>query len=545
MPRINVQFQWSGATPTGHAHVRPLPPTTLRIVITAALLGALHGLCIAPWQSYVGQLVVLGLLARQFASLLPSARRAAWLGFGFGLGWFLVSVSWVYVSMHVYGNMPAVLAALAALLLCAGLALFPAAGFALASWRAPWPTPPWQAALRFAAALTLAELGRGHLLTGFPWAASGYGQLDGPLAGWATVVGVFGVGLIAAMTAAALALNLRALLMRQRAGAAALVLLIVAVAGGKALSDQAWTQPSGEPISVRLIQGNVAQNLKFDPQRVAADLAMHTGLITQAAADLIAIPETAVPISTSRLPATWVEQVQNFANQHAATVFIGLPHDDPQRNLYFNSMLALGPQAAGSPSQSLAQKPRYDKIHLVPFGEYVPPGFRWFVDLMRIPLGDFGLGKPDQPPIVVKDQSVAVNICYEDAFAAEIAARAVSASILLNTSNLAWFGDSLALPQHLLIARMRALENGRPMLRSTNTGVTAIIDHRGQVLQQATPMTQAVVSGSVQGMRGITPYQRVGDWATLALTLGGLALALLNLNRPSPKSSTRTDIIDV
>jgi apolipoprotein N-acyltransferase len=472
-----------------------------------ALFGVLHALAFAPfglpWLQWLA-------LAGLFAMALPIARPrdAALAGFAFGLGWFGLGVSWVYVSMHVYGEMPALLAAAATAAFCAFLALYPALALWLGTRLAAGATP--RALLVLPAAWAGAEWLRGVLLTGFPWLASGYAHTDGPLAGFAPVVGVHGVTLIAALIAGSIALLARRRRTEMLAPAALAAALLV---GGQALRAIEWTAPAGEPIRVQLLQGNVPQNLKFADGGMSLSEAAYLPLLRNAAqADLVVLPESVLPLPLSYLPPPTIDALADVPRRGAALIF-GIFIEEP-RGHYYNSAIGL---AAGGTSQ------RYSKRHLVPFGEFIPLGFRWFVDLMQMPIGDQQRGDPYQPPMQLAGQRIAVNICYEDLFGAEIRQAwrdpAQAPTLLLNLSNLGWFDDSLALPQHLQISRLRALETGRPVLRATNTGATAIIDARGQLVAQLPYLTRGVLSGEVQGYRGDTPYLRYGDAPALALIL--------------------------
>jgi apolipoprotein N-acyltransferase len=271
---------------------------------------------------------------------------------------------------------------------------------------------------------------------------------------------------------------------------------------------------------VRLLQGNVAQDEKFDPVHIREALELYQNLITAAPADLIATPETAIVLYPYQLPPDYLPTLAKFSRDSGSALLIGMPlaesAEDTRTNAS-NSVAGISPN--GTPY-------RFDKHHLVPFGEFVPMGFRWFVDLMSIPLGDFKRGGVVQAPFAVKDQLVLPNICYEDAFGEEIAlqlrAAPKAATILINSSNLAWYGESVAIPQHLQISRMRALETGRPMLRSTNSGATAVIDPHGAVQASLPPFQPGVLSARVQGMSGNTPYIVCGN--LLFLALGALSL---------------------
>jgi apolipoprotein N-acyltransferase len=291
----------------------------------------------------------------------------------------------------------------------------------------------------------------------------------------------------------------------------------VLMAAGWGLRPVDWTHPSGQPLSVRLVQGDISQDEKFSEAHLLGILTRYRDLVTAKPADLVAAPETAIPVFPHQLPPGYLDELKDFSRRTGSWLMFGIPLSDGP-TAYANSVAGIGPQG---------QSYRYDKHHLVPFGEFIPTGFRWFTDMMQIPLGDFTRGGAVQAPFAVKDQFVLPNVCYEDVFGEEIAKQLRDAphpaTVLLNVSNLAWYGESVAIPQHLQISRMRSLETGRPMLRSTNNGATAIIDGKGRV-QQAIPWyTQGVLTGTVQGMAGTTPYIRFGN----ALFLGLSALALL------------------
>ncbi|HCY63650.1 MAG TPA: apolipoprotein N-acyltransferase [Oxalobacteraceae bacterium] len=503
------------------ALLRPARPVLVAKLLIALAAGVCNVFAYAPFGLWPLQILLLAVLLR----LLPAAgsvRQAALLGMAYGWGWAAAGVHWLYISMHHYGGMPAWMAALAVALLAIWLGLFAALSTGLGAWlRRRWNLSAVATLLLVIPALwALGEWLRSWIFTGFPWISSGYAHGNGPLAGFAPLAGVYGIGWLAALAAGALAL-----LPTHRRPALLLPILLL---GGWALQAVSWTDKHGEPVTVRLLQGNVPQEMKFDPDRIASTLADYEFMIRQKPADLIATPETAIPLLSTRLPENYLERLSAFARQSGSHIIVGLPMSDgPGR--YANSVLGLAPGA-----QSLQNADyRYDKHHLVPFGEFIPPGFRWFVDMMHMPLGDFTRGAPLQPPFQVKDQWVLPNICYEDLFGEEIADQLAAgyfgdipqATVLLNVSNIAWFGDSIALPQHLQISQMRALETGRPMLRATNTGATAVINHRGRVTAQLPPFTNGALEATVQGYAGVTPYIVLGNGLVVALALLALAIA--------------------
>lgn len=466
--------------------------------LSPLLLGGIGAFGFAPYYLFPLPILALaGLFLLLHEASPREAFRRAWL---FGLGWFGAGVSWVYVSMHDVGGLPLPVAGVLTLLFAAFLALFPA-------------TAAWLAARRHVAAAihllillptlwALAEWSRGWLLTGFPWQAIGYSQAPaGPLAAYAPLLGVYGVSWLAALTAGALALR----------RPWPLVLVAALWAGGLGLARVDWTRPAGAPVSVSLLQGNVAQEMKFQPEKLADTLALYRDMVLASRARLIVLPETAWPIFLDDIPADYLDPLRAHARGLVGHLLAGVPERDVDGR-YYNSVAVLD----GGPVQT------YRKAHLVPFGEFVPWGFRWFVDAMAIPLSDFSRGARGQAPLAAAGQRIAANVCYEDAFGEELIHALPEATLMVNVSNDAWFGDSFAPWQHLQIAQMRALETGRWWLKANNTGITAVLDEKGNVVASLRPFTAGVLDGVAQGMAGATPYSRWGNGAFLVLVLGAL-----------------------
>lgn len=516
---------------TSRNHLALIQRFTLPLALAA---GAANVFAFAPFGLWPLQTVLLALL---FGLVLrqESVRRSALIGWAYGSGWLIAGFHWLYTSMHDYGNLPGWMAALAVVLLGVALGTYAAIAMGAAAWlRQRWSAGPAVSLLLLLPALwTLNEWARGWVLTGFPWVGGGYAHSAGPLAGFAPVVGVYGLALLSALIAGALVLS------PQKKSAAVMAAIILLL--GTGLRTVEWTRASGAPISVRLLQGNVPQDMKFAPDRIHATLSMYHDMISAAPADLIATPETAIPMLSRLLPPDYLPRLSAFSQQSGSHLVLGVPLSDGP-SLYANSAIGIAP--AGNPSSPATY--RYDKHHLVPFGEFVPTGFGWFVDMMKIPLGNFVIGKSIQPPFAVKDQWVLPNICYEDLFGEEIAAQIAAsrssgstmpqATMLLNLSNIAWFGDSIALPQHLQISQMRSLETGRPMLRATNTGVTAVIDPKGRVQAQLAPYTRDALSAKVQGYQGYTPYILYGNKPAIGLALLMLIAGYLATRRRPGKS---------
>jgi apolipoprotein N-acyltransferase len=482
--------------------------------VAAFLAGAATVLAFAPAGAYPLALLTFAVLVHQLTRATP--RRALWTAFWFALGLFAAGVSWIYVSLNQFGGMPAPLAALATFLFCVLLALFHAA---MAWLQARIPArDAVRACLLIPAAWTLAEWLRSWVLTGFPWLAAGYASTGWPTQGYAPALGVFGVSFITVSMAGMLWTLARH---RSRGTVLLIVPLILLLAGaGEGLRRIEWTVPEGNPVQVALLQGNTGQEMKFRPERYAQILETYAQLAEATRATLIVLPETALPRFFDQVDPAYLARLEAAAKRNGGDLLVGVPYRRAAGE-YYNSVVSLG----SSPRQV------YHKRHLVPFGEFIPPGFGWVLRILQIPLSDFARGAPDQSPMALAGQRVAVNICYEDAIGDEIRRRAAPATLLVNASNMAWFGDSLAPAQHLQIARLRAIETGRVHLAATNTGVTAAIGRDGQLLASLPQYTPGTLEIRVQGYSGATPYVRFGDWPIVALSLLVLAAALFVARR--------------
>jgi apolipoprotein N-acyltransferase len=485
----------------------------------------------APFAAPLVPPVTLALLLLLWQDA-ATPRAAAKLGFAFGLGLFGAGVSWVYVAINTFGGMPAPLAAIGTAGFVAYLSIFPAAAGWLAARSAACAT--WQRALAGAAAWTALEWARGWLLSGFGWLTLGYSQLPGsPLAGYAPTGGVFAVTLAVALAAAALALAVDAVAAGATRRTLALLGAIFALgAGGGALGRVEWTAPAGAPVAVSLVQGNVAQDLKFDPDFRARTFDLYAGLAAAARGRLVVLPESAFPVFADEVPEPVLHSLRRAVAGRDGDLILGLftllpplPGRDEPR--YYNSVVTLG----ASPPQL------YRKRHLVPFGETIPlegvlgPLIR---SMLAIPIASQSAGVADPPPLAIAGQKVAVNICYEDAFGYDLRPQAAQATLLVNVTNDAWYGRSLAAEQHAQIARMRALETGRPLLRATNTGITSAIAHDGREIARLPWFTRDILEVEVTGRQGVTPFVRFGD-APAALAAAALfALAVLRSRRRGP-----------
>ena len=447
-----------------------------------------------------------------------SWKRAAGLGLLFVTAWLCATFWWLYISMHTYAGLNSALTALAIASLAAALGLYYAAACGV-YWRLKGENP-LLASLLFAALWTMAEMARGTWLTGFGWGAVGYAHLTGPLAGYVPWVGAYGVGALAAWVSAGFVLALH--------GSKALRLALVTVVSAGLLAPvaiPAWSR-ANDSLSVTLLQGNIPQDEKFQSgSGIPVALQWYGEQLNRAATDLVVAPETALPILPQDLPDGYWEAITTRFSKRGQAALVGSPWGN-MREGYTNSVFAFGPNQN--------QEWRYDKHHLVPFGEFIPPMFKWFTKMMNIPLGDFNRGAIGQASYPWMGQRLALNICYEDLFGEELGARfldpTIAPTIFVNVSNIGWFGDSVAIDQHLQISRMRTLEFERPMLRATNTGATVIIDHTGHVTASLPRTTRGVLVGDVQGRTGTTPFAwwvaRFGLWPIWILAIAIVLIAV-------------------
>jgi apolipoprotein N-acyltransferase len=508
------------SSPRAAPPLQPAARIVVRGLIVPLAAGALCVFGFAPFYAWPVPIAMLALLFHAWDRAL-SPRQAALSGFAFGLGFFLGGVSWMYISLHTYGSMPAPLAALAVFLVCAYLALFPAAaGWVAIRWGGTRSGP--RLALMCAAFVALEWL-RGWLFTGFPWLTLGTSQVpSSPLAGFAPLVGAYGTSLAVLLAAALVTAFFHSLALSRERYLLLGALAILFLAGGVAKSVT-WGAPAGEAIRIALLQGNVPQQLKWREEVRARTLVEYRDMVFAANAHVVVLPETALPAFIDQLPPDYVAGLRAHARESGKEILMGTVERkfrDGGEFDYFNSLVNLtDPAQAG-----------YRKRHLVPFGEFIPPGFKWILAVLEIPLSDFAIPTEKPRTLRAAGRRFGAAICYEDIFGEEVIELLPEAEILVNVSNDAWFGESLAADQHLQTSQMRALETERWMVRATNTGVTAAIDERGYVVARVPQFTRATLVQAVPPRTGITPYVRWGDYGALAL-IALLAAAAFAANR--------------
>lgn len=494
------------------ANVHPLTPKLpTRNWLSAAILviaGALQTLTFSPFHLwFLGPVSVFLVL---WATVhLPSTQlfRSGWL---LGTGLFGSGASWVYISISEHGNTPIPIAVILMVLFIAGLALFPALAFWF--WGKLARNSATRRLLLFPAIWVLGDWLRGWLLTGFPWLYLGTAHTDGPLAGLAPLTGVHGVTLWITVTAvAAYGAWWLLLTARKTAAAATLVVALIPWFTAPLLNRLEWTQLSEEPISFAAMQGNIPQQIKWDPDFLRDQIVTYLGMTEEHwDKDLILWPETAIPLPQNQAGKI-IEHIREELGENS-TLISGIPwygYSDKLEDYTFHNSITVIGNGEGT----------YHKQKLVPFGEYVPLQglLRGLIGFFDLPMSSFSPGPKYQSPLTAKDTRVMPYVCYEVAYPDFVAVNARNTGLLLTISNDGWFGDSIGPLQHLQIARMRALETGRYMLRGTNNGVTAIIDHKGQITERIPQFERAVLTGEARTAEGSTPYMQTGSWPMLTL----------------------------
>ncbi len=474
-------------------------------LILALITGILFTLAFAPFNQTYFALIALTYLFYAWQNATPL--RAFLIGYGFGIGSFGLGISWAYISMHDYGGADSLSACLITFLCVLFWGVFPGlAGYIAAKFKLN-NTQKW---VYFSLPIIwiLTEYLRGELvLNGFPWLQVAYAQLDSPLAGYIPVVGAYGTGLIVALTASGVV----CIAQMPKYRIEWLVILISTWGLGAALKTIEWTQAQGNPIKVSLLQGNLTQDQKWLPENKAKTLFWYK-TATEAHWDsaLIIWPETAIPAYLSEVNDGFIQPLNLEAQQHHATVVVSLPIKGEAVDERFNAVMTLGEESG-----------IYKKRHLLPFGEYLPlqPLSGFVLNRLAIKLGQFTAGELTQPLLKASGYAFITTICYEDAFGQIGLINIDKAAFLINVTNDAWFGDSIEPHQHLQLARMRALETGRYLLRATNTGMTAIVDAKGKIVQQAPLFKTTVLTNYIAPMTGLTPYARLGDKLTIIVLI--------------------------
>jgi apolipoprotein N-acyltransferase len=481
-------------------------------IIAAFAAGASFNLGFAPYGWWLIALLAPAALFALIRGLPP--RRAGWTGAAFGVGLFAFGTYWLYTCLHVFGLVPVWLTLILQAIFVAAMSMYLAAVCYLANrfWLKPGAIRDW---LVLPTLWVLFEWLRGWLLSGFPWLSAGYAMIDSPLAGWAPLFGVYGVTWAAVTISVAINVAFMPGVSRARRASAVAVALALVIVPLSAPRD--WTHAVGPPIAVAAAQGAVPQDQKWQANNRDRTMERYLRLTDQAwGAQLIIWPEAALPVLSTEIK-DYLEKLKAQGRAHGADFAIGLVDYRPAAKQYFNGILVLSDAGDGW----------YYKRHLVPYGEYFPvPAFvRSWLRLMSLPYDDFTAGTANQPLLSAAGQKLGMTICFEDAFGSQQLKSLRQATLLVNVTNNAWYGDSTAPHQHLQIARMRALEAGRFEVRAANDGITAVIDPHGKISAQLPQFKEAVLRANVQPMTGLTPYARLGNYPAVLIPMLMLAFA--------------------
>jgi len=477
------------------------------------LAGALLPLAFSPLNFYLFSVLSPAVLF--YFLLSASPRQAAWFGWWFGMGFFGVGVSWVFVAIYVFGLSSIFTATLLTLMSIAVVASF----IVLQSYISVTFIKKFNITNKaiillivFPLFWALLEWFRGWFLTGFPWLSLGYSQTASFLSGYAPILGVYGVSWLTALSAALLLMFF--LYSKTKNKVLVFLSFIIIWFAGAGFKQINWTELKGKKIKVSLVQGNVEQANKWDPDKVEKRKKTYLSLSKKNwDSDLILWPENSLTTYYHNLENNFLASLSRQAKKNNTDIILGLPVLDREKRQYFSSLVSVGQSTQF-----------YHKNHLVPFGEYVPLAsiLRGLIAFFDLPMSGFTPGQYDQKLFSAAGQKIAPTICYEDAFGEDLIRFLPEANLLLNASNNAWYGDSFAPHQHLQISQMRALETGRDMMRVTTNGVSALINYKGEIMSRSPQFKAHVVSGMVQPRTGATPYVLWGNNPILLIIFFGL-----------------------
>ncbi|MDN4501258.1 apolipoprotein N-acyltransferase [Alteromonadaceae bacterium BrNp21-10] len=504
-------------------------------LLLALVAGASLTLGFAPFSLWFVVPVGVGLFA--YLLQLPSTQKPALLGWMFGLGWFGAGISWIHVSIATHGGLPIILSLGLMLLLCGYLALFPALfSFILKRYFAikHWP-------LVVAALWLFCEWLRSWLFTGFPWLSLGYSQLHGPLAGWIPIIGETGVSALVMLIAVSAALGIA-----NKQFKAPLSLIVIMLLSGWVLNQHDWATPTGKVAQVSMVQGNIKQELRWVPEQDRPTMEKYLKITESLwSSDIIIWPEAAIP-KLEPLAQEYLMLLDAKAAEQQTGLITGILNYNFENQQAFNGMVVLGSKQAGSTTGSYQYNHdnRYAKHHLLPIGEFIPleDWIRGLAPIFDLPMSSFTRGDFLQPNLQANGYLLAAALCYEIAFPRQLTANLHdNTDFILTVSNDAWFGASHGPHQHLEIAQVRAKEFGLPVLRGTNNGVTAFVDHRGQIIQQAPQFEASSISSPIAVVRGNTPYRLFGDNIIWIIAMIGLGLANILIRQEKSKKAQMTE----
>ena len=469
-------------------------------IISCFLAGALLPLAFSPYDYPV--IAILSLSYFFYIVINSTVRNSGFVGYAFGFGMFGAGVNWLHISINLFGGVNLAGAFIITFALVAFLSLYPAL-VAYIYQRLFGNNGITPLIVVLPALWMLSEWFRSSFFTGFPWLNIGYSQIDTPISSLAPLLGLYGVSWFTALTSVMLVVLFLA---SKKTSIVIISLLFIAWFALSSLSGISWTTEKGNKLSVAMIQGAIPQEIKWHPEQRQKTLDLYLSLSQKYQnSKLIIWPETAIPVLHHQAQ-EFIQQMATTARNAEHDYLIGVPFKDLDSGKFYNGIIVIG-----------STSDTYYKQHLVPFGEYLPfdKWLRPILNLMNIPMSDFSAGPIRKPVVRAANEIIGVSICYEDVFGEEVIKALPEATILVNISNDAWFGDSIAPHQHLQMARMRALETGRYMLRSTNTGVSAIINEKGIITASSPQFIPHVTSDKVKTFDGATPYTKFGNWLVI------------------------------
>lgn len=484
--------------------MKPATRECIKHCMICLLAGTVLPFAFAPYEYALFAIISVAILFYKWTDAEPGA--AFLYGYAFGIGSFGVGVNWLHISINLFGGVNLVGALFITYLLVAFISLYPAlVGYVTRKYF--HKPPPVYLVVITPSLWTLFEWCRSWIFTGFPWLNLGYSQVESPLAGLAAITGVYGISWMVCLTAAILIQIPKS---NQKHKLPLILALVLTWIGGSYLATIQWVTPKDHSMNVAIIQGGIAQQDKWKPENQKYTRDLYLALSNKYLdSDLIIWPETAIPALYNHAD-FFITPIKELSAQHNISFITGIPVRESESGKFYNSIVTIGDN-----------ENFYHKRHLVPFGEYLPfdKWIRPFFNFLHIPMSSFSPGENKKPLLYAAGHNIGVSICYEDVFGEEVIDALPEANVLVNISNDAWFGDSMAPHQHLQMARMRSLETGRFMLRSTNTGISAIINEKGKILSRSPQFKPHAMSGDIKLFEGTTPYAKYGNYPVILLSV--------------------------
>ena len=507
-----------GATTAADSQFKNVLNNTYFKCAALVVAGILGLFALAPYNYFICTIIQLLILFWVINNLSPALTKWNIFSYGliYGYAYFAIQIYWIFYFLYFVIHAGFWITFLAILCFPLYLGLYPA--FAILTYiKLKSKSALYNQLILFPSLWVIFEWLRGWLLGGYPWSDIGYSALDlYSLRSYFTLIGEYGVSWLCVSLIGVFYLMINRSVTSKKQNRLAVIYLALIMLTGYALQPVQFTKPYGKPVSVALIQGNIGEGTKWT--EAGNSLKIYAEIVKKTKADIVMMPETGISIFENNLPKGYLDTLESYAKTNGADLVVGLPKIIDKENNYINAAMVL----------TAPKRPYYTKSHLVPFGEYIP--FRWLLgplyNFIALPMVGFTPGAEYQPPLVVGNQKLAFNICFENGFGSELIRSASVSTLMVNLSDMVWYGKTIAMDQHLQLSRARALENQRYFIQETNTSITAVISPDGVIQSQLPVFKREVLNDYVTGRIGVTPFEIYGNWLIILLCLISIVFSL-------------------